>query len=177
MRLAIYGKIRAGKSEVGKHIREYLIEAKNETCEIYEFSDAVQACVEVMYPRLKGIKDREKLIKIGQHMRKIDEDVWVNVIKNNILNSKSDNVLVVGVRQENEFEMLKELGFTFIRVEAPIKERKIRSILLGDKNGENLMNNETEMIMDSYISDHLITNDRDLNSLRLQACEVIEKLR
>lgn len=176
MRIAVFGKIRSGKSQVGNYIKDYIMNEKKQWCEIYEFSEAVQSCIEILYPGLKGIKDREKLISIGQHMRKLDKDIWVNIVKLKILNSSSDNILVVGVRQENEFKMLEDLGFTFIKVEANENIRIIRSKLVGDKNTTKLMNNETELLIDNYKEDHLISNEKDLSTLKEKTYELIGEM-
>lgn len=176
MRIAVFGRIRSGKSQVGEYIKNYLFNEKNQGCELYEFSQAVQSCVEILYPNLKGIKDREKLVSVGQHLRKLDEDIWVNIVKHNILNSSSDNILVVGVRQENEFKMLEELGFTFIKVEANEDIRIFRSKLVGDKNTTNLLNNETELLIDDYKEDYLISNEEDLAALKNKTYSLIGEL-
>ena len=76
MRIAIYGKLRAGKSAVASVINENLID-----CAYFEFGDAVQEVLDVLYPKEKGVKNRKLLVGVGQHMREYDEDVWVNVIK------------------------------------------------------------------------------------------------
>ena len=123
MKIALVGKLRAGKTEVCKEIFKKL---KNS--ELIEFSKAVQDTVEILYPELKGTKDREKLIEVGQHLRKLDTEIWVNIVKYKINNSNADNIIVAGVRQQNEYEMLKKLGFTFIKVVADEETRIKRCI-------------------------------------------------
>ena len=81
MRIAVYGKLRAGKTAVCDYITEKF------DCEILECSGALQEIVDILYPDKKGIKDRELLVTIGQHLRKIDEDIWVNLLEHKINDS------------------------------------------------------------------------------------------
>lgn len=167
MRIAVYGKLRAGKSSICDYI------AEKKECEVLEFSGAVQKTVDVMYPEKKGVKDRELLVKVGQHMRKLDEDVWVNIIKHRIKNSKTPNILVAGVRQQNEYDMLKELGFTFIQVEACETTRIKRCIEAGDEFDENSLKNPTELVMDEWTPDYLILNEYGFKELEISIRNVL----
>lgn len=176
VKILLYGKIRSGKSLASKFISVYLSEFKKESCEVLEFSLPVQECVNILYPESIGFKDRKKLIKVGQHMRKIDEDIWVNIIKNRIEKSKSDNILVVGARQRNEFKMLKKQGFIFVKISAPLNERKSRSLIVGDVNGEDLMFNPTEFEMDEVEPDVHIRNDESIEILEKKIYKMLKDL-
>lgn len=170
MKIAVYGKLRAGKSAVCDYI------ANKYDCEILEFSGAVQEVVDVMYPEKKGVKDRETLVAVGQHMRKLDKDVWVNVIRNKIENSKAGHILVAGVRQQNEYDMLKELGFTFIQVEASENTRIERCIEAGDKFNKESLRNPTELVMDEWKPDYLILNEYGFKELEISIKNVLEDM-
>ena len=170
MKIAVYGKLRAGKSAVCDYI------ANKYDCEILEFSGAVQEVVDVMYPEKKGVKDRETLVAVGQHMRKLDKDVWVNVIRNKIENSKARHILVAGVRQQNEYDMLKELGFTFIQVEASENTRIERCIEAGDKFDKKSLRNPTELVMDEWKPDYLILNEYGFKELEISIKNVLEDM-
>ena len=170
MKIAVYGKLRAGKSAVCDYI------ANKYDCEILEFSGAVQEVVDVIYPEKKGVKDRETLVTVGQHMRKLDKDVWVNVIRNKIENSKARHILVAGVRQQNEYEMLKELGFTFIQVDASETTRVERCIQAGDKFDKKSLRNSTEMVMDDWKPDYLILNEYGFKELEISIRNTISDI-
>lgn len=170
MNIAIYGKLRAGKSAVCEYI------AENYECEVLEFSGALQEAINVMYPNKKGIKDRELLISVGQHMRKLDEDVWVNIVRHKIENSTKPHILVAGVRQANEFKMLKELGFTFIKVDASESVRVQRCIENGDKFNKESLKNSTETIMDNYDPDYLILNEYGFKELEISIRNVLDDI-
>lgn len=167
MKIAIYGKLRAGKSAVCDYI------ADKYECEILEFSGAVQEVVDIAYPKKKGTKDRELLIAVGQHLRKLDKDVWVNVIRHKIENSKAPHILVAGVRQQNEYDMLKEMGFKFIRVEASEPTRIERCLKAGDKFDKSSLRNPTELVMDEWSADYLILNERGFKELEISIRNVL----
>lgn len=168
MRIAIYGKLRAGKSAVATIIKEKLVECKH-----FEFGDAVQEVVDLLYPDQKGIKNRELLVGVGQHMRKYDKDVWVNIIRNKIENCENENILVAGVRQQNEYDMLKELGFKFIQVEASEDTRVERCLESGDNFNKASLNDHTEMVLDSFESDYIIKNERGFKELEIATRNIL----
>lgn len=170
MRIALFGKLRAGKSAVADYI------ADKYECDIIEFSHGVQEVVDVLYPEFKGVKNRELLIEVGQHMRKLDKDVWVNVVKHKILNSKKPNVLVSGVRQQNEIDMLKELGFITIQVDASEETRIKRCIEAGDSFNVETLRNHTELVMDGWNPDYLILNEYGFKELEISIRNVLSDI-
>lgn len=171
MKIAVYGKLRAGKTEVCNYISQKI------DCDVFEFSKGVQEVVDLLYPEKKGTKNRELLVSIGQHLRELDKDVWVNIVKNKILNSNKENILVAGVRQENEFEMLKELGFIFIQVEASETTRIERCKAEGDNFKLESLRGYTEMIMDNYEPDYLILNEYGFKELEISINNILADIR
>lgn len=170
MKIAVYGKLRAGKTEACNYISQKL------DCDVFEFSKGVQEVIDVIYPETKGTKNRELLVSVGQHLRKLDENVWVNIVKNKILNSEKPNILVAGVRQENEFEMLKELGFTFIQIEASETTRVERCMAQGDSFKLESLRDHTEMVMDNYKPDYLILNEYGFKELEISINNVLSEI-
>ncbi|MGU9269776.1 AAA family ATPase [Clostridium perfringens] len=170
MKIAVYGKIRCGKSTVCDYISD------NMECEIIEFSDSLQEVVDVLYPEKKGIKDRGLLIEVGQHLREYDEDVWVNIVKYKVLNSKAPNILVCGVRQQNEYDMLKELGFTFIEVFSTEETRLERCFQSGDSFNPESLNHETENKMGAFKCDYFILNEGTTEELIEATDQIIESM-
>lgn len=168
MKIALYGKLRAGKSAVATVIKENL-----EDCEHLEFGDVVQEVVNLLYPNEKGVKNRELLVGVGQHMRKFDEDVWVNIIKNRIENCEKENVLVAGVRQKNEYDMLKKLGFKFIQVEASETTRIERCLQSGDRFNKEALRDYTEMVLDDFEHDYLILNEKGFKELEISTRNIL----
>lgn len=171
MKIALYGKLRSGKTAVCEHIMD-----KYENVQKIEFSDALQEVVDILYPELKGVKNREVLVGVGQHMRKYDVDVWTNIVKNRVLNSDARHILVSGVRQQNEYEMLKGLGFIFIRVEASENTRIKRCIEAGDSFNKESLRDYTEMIMDEWEADYTILNEYGFKELEISIKNILNDI-
>lgn len=170
MRIAVFGKLRAGKTAVCEYITEKF------DCEVLECSGALQEVVDILYPKKKGTKDRELLVSVGQHMRELDVDVWVNLLEHKIENSNSENILIAGVRQQNEYDMLKRQGFTFIQVEACETTRLERCIESGDKFNVESLRNPTEMVMDNWKPDYLILNEKGFKELEISISNIINEI-
>lgn len=51
----------------------------------------------------------------------ISRDIWINNLRQKIINNISKNIIITDVRFPNEFEMLTKLGFHFIKI-IPKKE-------------------------------------------------------
>lgn len=170
MRIAVYGKLRAGKSAICDFIKE-----NYEEVEILDFGDALKECVAIAYPDRvqKDKKDRNLLIKFGQHLRDMDSDIWVNALKHRLINSRAKNIIVTGVRQSNEYEMLKRLGFTFIKVEASKEKRLERCLANGDKFTMDSLEHGTETELDNFEFDYLIENERGFKELEIDIRNVI----
>lgn len=168
MRIAVYGKLRAGKSAVCQYLKDNL-----EDVEVLEFSGAVQQVVDVVYPQHKGTKQRNLLIDVGQHFREYDTDIWVNVIKHKIMNSNAKNIVVAGVRQKNEYDMLKKLGFKFISVNSAEDIRIQRCRDAGDNFDLKTLNDETELVLDGFEADYEIINNRGFKELEISIRNIL----
>lgn len=170
MRVAVLGKLRSGKTEVANILEENRFE-------VMDFSDALKDCLKILYPYLdKEKKNRELLISVGQHLRALDEDIWVNILKHRILSSKSENVLIMGVRQANEYEMLKSLGFKFIKIEANPDIRIERCINNNDIFSPETLNHYTETLLDDFEVDYMIKNEGTLEELRRKVLIVLNNI-
>ncbi|GAA0071777.1 hypothetical protein UT300003_33020 [Clostridium sardiniense] len=175
MRIALFGKIRAGKSITIEALMEQF-EKLGYTTEHIEFGDPVGEVVATVYPWLEGIKHRESYIEVGQHLRKLNKDIWVDCIRYKIQNSKADIVFVGGVRQKNEYEMLKSLGFTFIEVMADEETRIRRCIEAGDKFERESFKDDTERVMDTFESNYCILNIGSENELKENVIDMVKSL-
>lgn len=160
MKIAVFGKTRAGKSTACDAIIDTLssIDGKENVLEL-DFSKALREVVGVLYPETRFKKDRNKLIEIGQHMRKLDENIWVNIVKNSIELSDCDHMVVTGIRQPNEYKALKEKGFIFIKIDCSEETRLERCIKAGDQFSKENLNHDTETYIDEFEYDCCINND------------------
>lgn len=162
MKIAVYGKMRSGKTEVCNILKDILKDVA-----YFDFGDSLKECVRIMYPEsIKKPKDRKLLIGVGQHMRKFDEDIWVNALKNKIENTLAQQIIVTGVRQKNEYEMLKKQGFIFLKVVSTDRERIKRCKKEGDNFDLSCIENETEKVLDTFEYSYKIDNIGDLAYLR-----------
>lgn len=172
MRIAVYGKMRAGKTAVCDFIKD-----KFKNVEVLDFGDSLKECMAIAFPETIGKpKNRAKLIEFGQHMRKLDEDVWVNTVKYKLKNTTSEIVLVTGVRQENEYNMLKEQGFVFIQVDASENTRIERCKANNDIFTTDNLRSHTEVVMDDFEPDYVILNERGFKDLEIQANNVLGEI-
>lgn len=153
MKVAVMGKLRSGKTTASNYLALQL------GCETFDFSDALKEVVGIMYPKSKEHKDRSLLQKVGQHMREIDEDVWVNALMDRVKNSGYRNSVVTGLRQPNEHKALVDDGYFIIKIDAPTDVRVNRAIKSGDKMDESNLTHETESYIDDLKADIVITND------------------
>lgn len=170
LKFAVVGKIRSGKTVVAEYICKSLY-----SCEKMEFSDALRNCVDIMYPEIKGTKDREKLIAVGQHMRKLDKEIWVNIIEHKIKESKADHIVVSSVRQQNEVDMLRKNGFKIIKVEAPEEVRVNRCIAAGDVFDKTSFTDPTETDMDNFSYDYKVINNKGIEELKFNVLKILKE--
>lgn len=175
MKIALFGKFRAGKGTVIEALMDKF-EERGYTTEHIEFGDPVKVVVETVYPWLKGIKHRESYVDVGQHLRKLNTDIWVDCIRYKIQNSKADIVFVGGVRQANEYEMLKNLGFTFVEVIADEEIRVKRCIEAGDKFERESLGDDTEMIMETFDSDYVVYNNNTKKEVEDKALDIVKNM-
>lgn len=157
MKIAIYGKLRSGKTEATDILK------KNLECEVLEFSKALNDVVNIMYPHNRLQKDRELLVSVGQHLRMLDENIWVNIVKNKIEETNKPNIIVAGVRQQNEYDMLKEKGFKFIKIESEVETRLERCLNNNDTFDKESFNSDLECTLDDFEYDYLVENNATLS--------------
>ncbi|ASR79727.1 dephospho-CoA kinase [Bacillus phage Janet] len=192
IKIAIAGKMRAGKSIVERYL------SIKYGFYIYDLSDNVKEDFAKKYPYNRGEKPR-KGYKLYAELQKFafGENVWVNRTLSRIQNDKEyyDNswlasreflrnlphlkVVVTGVRQENEFRALREEGYTIIRVNADDKIRLQRIEDAGDICDMDDFTDETEQYVDKATVDFDVYNNGALPTLYRQidniVLEIIER--
>ena len=167
MKIALFGKMRAGKDTVGEMlINDYGFKR-------FAFATGIGQIIEEYFPEAiaEGKKPRHHYQFIGQQLRQLDPDVWVKYLLKSVEEyeqTKRDGrplVLVTDGRQSNEAEKLKAEGYTIVKVEAPDEVRMNRIIEAGDQFTPELFQHETELEVDKIEPDFIITNDGDLKHL------------
>ena len=161
MKIALFGKMRSGKDTVG----EMLVE---EGFERFAFATGIGQIIEEYFPEAvaDGKKPRKHYQHIGQKLRELNENVWINYLLKGVEASGVDYVVVTDGRQENEAVYLRENGFTIIKVVAPDELRIKRIESAGDQFTPDLFTHETELQVDKIEADYVINNDSDLKSLQ-----------
>lgn len=158
MRIALVGKMRSGKDTVASLLLE-----KGFTQ--IAFGDGIREIVAEYFPEalLEG-KPRSHYQKIGQWLRELNNDVWINYVDRK---SKDwESVLVSDCRQLNEAKYLRDQGYMILKVYADDEVRKQRIIESGETFSPELFNHETEQQVDSIEYDLLLINNGTLEELK-----------
>lgn len=175
MKVALVGKIRSGKDTVGGMF------GKEYKCFRIAFGDEIGKVIREYFPEaLEGGKPRFHYQHIGQRFRDLDNDVWVKALHRTIegLEERGINRFVVtDLRQPNEYEYLKSLGFQVIKVETADEIRLERMNANGDNFKLSDLNHETEQEIDDIPYDFLISNNTNLDDLYKQVKNVAEELK
>ena len=137
-KICFVGKAGSGKSTLADFMKKE-----------YRFKDLhfAMPVKEIAYKYFDATeKNRELLQKIGGLMRTINPLVWVNCMKRSIETSPHFMLVIDDCRYINEAKMLKELGFTLIKLEG-------RQWELPEKQANDASETELEKIMADYILD------------------------
>lgn len=176
MKIALIGKSRSGKDTVA----EYLV--KKHGMRNYKLSYGITEIIKKYFPSdfEKGVKLREHYIKIGQTLRELNEDVWVDYTLNkiNYLWGNLENLVISDVRQENEFRRLAKEGFRFIYIKC---DDYIRNERIKEK-GEELpsdFDNDPDKNVDYIVERYgelieVVSNDQSLERLFDEINKVVE---
>lgn len=163
-RIAILGQMRAGKDTVAEILKEkqYFLELK--------FSDGISAIIRTYFPDAEQFgKPRQHYQHIGQSLRQLDEDVWINRLDSRLKALSSEHsIIVTDVRQGNEVRYLKEQGFTLIKVIADDSIRIQRIEAEGDVFSPSMFEHETEQGILHHDCDFLINNSGSFTELQEQ---------
>lgn len=109
LKIAVAGEIRSGKDTVCKYIMD-------NTCNVEKlyFAEGIEKIIREFFPEAFADNDkpRKHYQDIGQFMRTLNPNVWINYTANVYNNSYCENFIVTDLRQHNEYEWLKSEGFT-----------------------------------------------------------------
>ena len=181
IRIAITGKMRAGKDTVylnlENEIQKALLdlpEGTSYSVKQFAFGDSLKEKARAKYPSEfeNGAKPRRILQEFGQSMRATKgQDVWVNFVDEKVKAFESEREVSVSfitdVRQQNEFDYVLSNGYYTIKVVASDDTRISRMKELGDNFSLEDLSHETELNIDSYHVDYIITTDDE--SIPVQA--------
>ena len=123
MKIAVTGKMCSGKTTLCNYLCE--LEPR---FQIFSFGKKVKDVASDLFQMDPNVKDRSLLTSIGQKMREIDKDVWVNYVINQC--KDVEYCLVDDLRYQNEYEALVKNGFKIIQlnISDELQEYRIRNI-------------------------------------------------
>ena len=123
MKIAITGKMCSGKTTLSHYICQ--IEPR---FQIFSFGKKVKEVAITLFNMNPSVKDRSLLTSVGQKMREIDADVWVNYIMKQT--EGINYCLIDDLRYQNEYESLVKNGFKIIQlnISDELQEKRIKEI-------------------------------------------------
>lgn len=154
----------------------------------YAFADNVKKVAEKWFPELYGDrkeKPRWLLQKVATMLREIDEDVWIKALFRDIahnaremkrLKFSPEFIVITDCRMPNEYNALREKGYTFIRVVSNKEVRQKRMNDRGDIFNEDDMNHHSESFYGAFDCDYTIENNGTPEDLYKSIDEVMKKI-
>jgi dephospho-CoA kinase len=123
MRIAITGKMCSGKTTLCNYLCS--VEPR---FQIFSFGRKVKDCATDLFGMNPLVKDRPLLTSLGQKMREIDSEVWINYVIKQC--SDIEFCLVDDLRYQNEYEALIKNGFKIIQlnISDELQEKRIREV-------------------------------------------------
>jgi broad-specificity NMP kinase len=111
MKIGICGKMASGKTTLATHLCEEL------DFEKYSLAKAVKDFANFLFDIPEGHKDRIAYQKVGDGGRKkLYENIWIDTLKNQIHDKRTNSVVVDDVRYENEVLNLKSEGWKLVKI-------------------------------------------------------------
>ncbi|AZU61048.1 dephospho-CoA kinase [Neobacillus mesonae] len=183
-KLAICGRARSGKDEIGKYLAEKYAFRR------FAFADEMKRLLHDLFPQIPdNPKPRRAYQVFGEGLRHLDipgaESVWINrclrladayIWWHSEVDNRGANVVITDLRTQLEYETLRANGFTIIRVTAPEEDRIARAKAAGDDFTLRDLTHETEIAIDSFNVDAEIVNDGSVDDLKAKIDEIIKRL-
>ena len=138
MKIAVTGKMCSGKTTLCNYLCE--LEPR---FEIFSFGKKVKDVASDLFKMDPLIKDRTLLTSIGQKMREIDSEVWINYVVQQC--STKEFCLIDDLRYQNEYEALVKNGFKIIQlnISDELQEKRIKDIY--PQNYNDHLNNRNHL--------------------------------
>lgn len=173
LKVALVGKARSGKDTLG----EYL--ANNYTFKRFYFAQGIEEIINKYFPEaFEGGKPRKHYQHIGQELRALNSDVWINYLQRNVdqylLENPNANVIVTDCRQANEEKVLREQGYLIVKVACDEQVRLDRILKSGEEFNPEIFYHNTERQTEVIVPHIHIQNDGTLEELHSAAEVVIQ---
>ena len=160
MKIAITGKMCSGKTTLSNYLCS--LEPR---FQVFSFGKKVKQVASDLFGMDPLIKDRSLLTSLGQKMREIDPDVWINYVIKEA--AEIDYCLIDDLRYQNEYIALAKNGWKIIQLTMSddLQEKRIREIYplnyqdhlknrthLSERNEFQWLNDGPDLIIDSSMN-------------------------
>lgn len=191
IKIALTGKMRAGKDTVFRIINETLnekvyaendLDSRDVSIAKFAFGDSLKYYAQAIFPEkfVEGKKPRALLQGFGQGLRELNPDVWIQHVDRKIKKHDKHRDLTISIitdlRQPNEYEYCKTNGFYIIKVVAPDEVRMARMTASGDAFNPEDVTHDTESYVDGYRADFTINNNVSLPILETNVSNVVKDI-
>jgi hypothetical protein len=202
-KIALTGKMHSGKTTV----RKILTDSGHGNYQPFAFADAVKdvsvktinmAILEIFTrtgqhgkPVTRGDIEKEKGFYrpvpqfIGTLGRRIDPDLWVDILKFSLPFGANDKVVIDDLRFKNEERFLRANDYTIVKVYRPEDQRRhsIREDILAQTGNyptyeylEQIMNADSEIEVGDITPDYVINNDSSWVRLEKEVWDLLSYL-
>ncbi|MGC4375783.1 dephospho-CoA kinase [Fictibacillus sp. Mic-4] len=142
----------------------------------FAFADEGKRLVHQLFPDLPSSpKPRKYYQEVIDGITKLDvegaKDVWIDATLRKADSyierrcCRESRVMITDLRKPREYEVLRQKGFTIIRVTAPLEIRLERARQAGDAFNPEDLEHETEQHIDGFAVDYEIVNDGTLHEM------------
>lgn len=172
IKIAITGKMGAGKSTISKIIKEI---DKN------TFVTSYSSMIRKILRQLNLDPTRERMQYTGDFFRNFDQDVWTNVLLKETKDIK-ETIVVEGIRYEFERDKLVSNGFKIIKINLSDDLRKKRIEIREDVNiDDNIwiswQQHSTEKFVDQIKADFIINNNDSIEKVKKNLITILNQLK
>jgi hypothetical protein len=165
--IAFIGKAGSGKDTAAELLIEQFGYAR------LAFADELKNIAELLWPNSDAHKDRDRLQRLGEYVRRIDEDTWVNVALRSMGDGEGLPWAVTDCRYKNEAWRLKGEDFVIVRVVADRNKRIARLRTMGKLGPAGWEDHVSETDLDDWPADYEIMNLGSKADLLEQLAQVI----
>lgn len=170
------GKFASGKSYFSKKLETTLKSQYNLTIYRIHISAKIKDIAIDLF-EMKG-KDRRLLQRIGEKMRSINKDVWINYTVRYIRDNSKEPFIIEDLRLPREYEIIKKNfpNTIAIKIEADNKIRlRVYKDIYGKMPTKEELRDSTERLINDIKYDYLIKNNYDDKSSDLIINDIIKK--
>ncbi|MBC9786675.1 AAA family ATPase [Heliobacterium chlorum] len=162
VKIALTGKMRSGKDVAADYLVNHFGFKR------FAFGDAIRDICKDLFPDAdRNGKPRELYQELGQAVRQVNPDVWVNHLLRQIELEAGpfDNIVISDLRQWNEYFALVKAGYRTGRIRSKEITRIHRMKALGEEVKLDQIRHRTERTVDKLAVDFEIVNEGSLHEL------------